>query len=706
MKLKNVTFLERHIEKLLIALTLLILVGVGYFYGLRGTTVTIDGQTMEPKDIDPHLEIKARRLADALNSKQLPPELKLAVPEYAQAFAQKLDEQLMPGLVAPLALAQVPLIPGGDEETKDLPYYTPTVPAPELVAARADLGTVDPQEVQSNPDLAKFLQDVKHLPQGGPFDMDWVSVVGRFNMQAMVEQLMKNPGGNIQPIPTDWWLGKFGVLDVQLQREEYDEARHKWSEPTMVDPFPGSLTFRYINTVDEVKPEEAAYWLDVMRNNQRVIQQLPIPVVLAGGKTWTPPENDEPVNANADAKEALRTEIKHLHQQMTVIQRQIDRYRTPGPGRSRTPQFRPGRSATPAGLPERGGIGGEAFPGAPAANRRGRAAATPKVPHDRLSMLTQRLQDLTIKVQKLEADYIKLTGESATPANPANPGFPNPGTPGGPGFESGGPGGPFPGVTRPGYPPVATPPIAAPTGPVTADAQGQLSPDNVKRIVDSLGGAQADLWAHDFTVKPGKTYRYRIRVVLPNPLFHKPTLQGEQKKQNLNKFTLTSDWTDWGKPVTTQDTEHFFIASASPNGQARVEVWKFADNNWRVHEFPVRAGDPVGGPESVKVNNEDAIIDFSTGVYVVDMDTLTLPGKMVGLTSRTTRVLFLVDNHVIPRRLDQDRNDDQRAWLKRQLEDQALLQKISGNPGNPTAPGAFPGYPPAAPGASGANPFP
>ncbi len=687
MKLKNVTTVEKHFEKFLIGVTLAILAVVVYFYVLNPTTVKIDGQDLEPQQIDAKIYEKAKNLKDALGSEDLPAELKnLTVTQYMKAFSDKYNERLIPEDQVKVPFNQIAIFPEGlIGEQRKKPFFNLDIPAPEIVAQRADLGNIDPQEVQNNADLAAI------LPENAPFDTAWVSVVGRFDMATMVKNLTQPENDEFLAIPFEY--GKFGILDVQMERQEFDKEKQAWSAPKMVEPMPGAITFRYLPA--NVAAKDALKYLEVMNKFQQSLVRPPF--YLTTPKPWQAPEfeDDKPIG---DRKDDLKDKIRKKRLQVDQTQKQIEKAKIPGPGPGAGPAAG-GPALPPGGLPTPGvrtpkppaasalPPGGPAVEPAPGGRHPLRPVATPHSNTARervIEILTNKLTKLQTELRDLETEYQKLTGETLTPA----PGSaPAPGTVP-PGIGPGGVGNPGPGAFQPGGIPPGGPPGVNPGGfgrfPGTPDAVGGPVAPGAKddHLLDNLGGAHVDLWVNDLFVAAGKTYRYRLRVVLTNPLYLKADAKSNK---HYNNFTMASQWTEWGKPVTIERMRHFFIANAAPNGQARVDVWRFYQGAWLNHEFPVRAGDPVGGPINMKlVPGEDTPVDFFSGAYVVDMDLLTTPPLKVGdPPKKTTRVLFMVDGELTSRRLDLDKTDPKIKELK---DSRSLMPATTpGAPGAPTA---------------------
>ncbi|MHB1157014.1 MAG: hypothetical protein ACYC26_09255 [Phycisphaerales bacterium] len=308
------------------------------------------------------------------------------------------------------------------------------------------------------------------------------------------------------------------------------------------------------------------------------------------------------------------------------------------------------------------------------------------VANTRLANLQKRRAAATVPAQTLFLDrqivvvqqniarltqQIQSAGGTAPP--PAAPG----GFPGGPGFPGEVPGGPgFPGMA-PGMPGMETTP-GAPADYATM-AGSLLTQDKV------------ECWANDFSVAPGKTYAYRIRLVFSNPLFHQSGVPDSQKKI-ADQFTLNSDWSDWSEPLTTIQDNYFFVtAGNTATRAAHVEIWKFYDGLWRKYEDNVALGDPIGkptdqyvplSPPRVDPNNPQPapalqpVIDFFTGAVLVDTDfTYKILVPSLNISQQTLRVLVATDGELTSRTELADKQ--RRETLLKQIAPDALAAQTT-----------------------------
>ena len=95
------------------------------------------------------------------------------------------------------------------------------------------------------------------------------------------------------------------------------------------------------------------------------------------------------------------------------------------------------------------------------------------------------------------------------------------------------------------------------------------------------------MWAHDSTVVPGATYRYRMRVLLYNPLCgHELAASGKVRESGW----LEGPWSGWSEPVETMKKQSFYFTGVSPARgskppRARVTVYAWQDGWWYENLF-------------------------------------------------------------------------------------------------------------------------
>ncbi|TVQ60913.1 MAG: hypothetical protein EA378_10070 [Phycisphaerales bacterium] len=105
-------------------------------------------------------------------------------------------------------------------------------------------------------------------------------------------------------------------------------------------------------------------------------------------------------------------------------------------------------------------------------------------------------------------------------------------------------------------------------------------------------------WMHDLSAEPGRTYRYRTRYVINNPVFGRGASLSADQQSLASEPTLSSDWSGWSEPVSVPFNEYFFVTSASEGdalggARASVEVFRFYYGYWRRGTATLEPGDAI-----------------------------------------------------------------------------------------------------------------
>lgn len=114
-----------------------------------------------------------------------------------------------------------------------------------------------------------------------------------------------------------------------------------------------------------------------------------------------------------------------------------------------------------------------------------------------------------------------------------------------------------------------------------------------------LAADEMPVWVHDFAAEPGKTYRYRMRVVVNNPLYAKEQYLSGDQREAASSPTLEGPWSAWSDVVPVEDNRHFFVLSASQSDaigagpRAAVEVYEFYYGYWRRASTTLEPGDTI-----------------------------------------------------------------------------------------------------------------
>jgi len=123
-----------------------------------------------------------------------------------------------------------------------------------------------------------------------------------------------------------------------------------------------------------------------------------------------------------------------------------------------------------------------------------------------------------------------------------------------------------------------------------------------------LAADEVRLWGHDLTVRPGETYRYRVRLAVNNPAYGRQSVLREGQREMAERPVLLSEPSPWGDPVVAMPREAFFLVSANDGRSqslgpgepvAVVEAFTFYYGFYRRTQVSLRPGEMVAGAAPV-----------------------------------------------------------------------------------------------------------
>lgn len=142
----------------------------------------------------------------------------------------------------------------------------------------------------------------------------------------------------------------------------------------------------------------------------------------------------------------------------------------------------------------------------------------------------------------------------------------------------------------------------ASTDEVYFDLRGEMLPYNVdlaKKDKPVL------IWAFDDTAEPGKTYQYRIRVGVFNPVAG----TGQLIDRDLDKKDQVILWSRFSQvvgPVEIPEMVYLFAKNVQDKTKtATVEVARYKLGYWRTEDFQVRPGESIGKTMDTKDKDSD-----------------------------------------------------------------------------------------------------
>lgn len=408
-------------------------------------------------------------------------------------------------------------------------------------------------------------------------------------------------------LPSQFYRSMIGLTGVYLQRQTFDPTTGQWGDTTIVRPLPTQIAALPQYTY-EYTDQEAEQAVRLVEENQQKIARPEFPP-LANQAIWLPPWSEF---GQLSAEE--QREFQSLGERIRTLTARIERL-----------QDRIQRAAE--------------------SNR-------PTTANADMAVQLERMQQDLFDAQARRDELIGLPPDMNQTGGPGR-------------MRSDFDGSEFRDTpraaqpTRPGFSQFPQSPGVDRRPPAPTQAQAE-----------SVDDGEITVWAHDLTVEPGKTYRYRVLVSVLNPLFRQTRVEESQRQVHFNKIALGPDMAEegevgqapWSDPVEVDPEYYFFFVQG---GQSpRVEVWRVYDGIWRSEEFPVQPGDPIGGEMAIQVNGEPQTIDMNVGAVVVDL--LETSGGRGMLSGSDARLLYLDQgsSQIASRSAQQDRDSDDRRRIQ------------------------------------------
>lgn len=616
--MKGINPLERHFEKLILALVALgLLAWVGAdLMGVTAETVKMGGKQVTLDEIGSTLGARTKKLGESQGSSESPIKFD-AVPAgegvksvQSRYVAPVAGTDALPNSSPALASKLFKQQQGGQNTWYHEPSFGPVVMVSPIAqsegAVAADLAKTDPK-------LAKALEARPGWSKGDR-NVIWTTPTATLNLKAIREELARaeaNANPPREAIPASWRNSGVYLVDVVFERQKMNDDGTWPNEETfeIVAPLPGQPSFRDQNITSPGKVFEA------MRADKAMQTKILQPAFFKlerGNAT----ETVKPAAVAGESKEvtdkraALDKKQKELADKEDALAKAggeyYDKDKPDDSSKKKGKKGDKGDSGTVGGGGGPGGGGGGSGIGGRPPGDGESDPNSPKaiVKRKRLTGERDKLKD---EAGRLAKELAALTGTKASPEKA-----------------------------------------------VDAAAASGVNVDDTMQV-----------WAHDISVQPGATYRYRCRVGVLNPfLGRKRQLVEAQQPLDARFQILTSGKGAWSE-VTVNTPYAFYAVDAYPPdgigslGSAQLEVFRLIDGVWRSHKFATEPGDAIG--HQMKLDGDAGDADFDAGWYVVAvMDDLAAQSR----DARSKPTLVVVA-----------RRDGQGVEIRSPLADQASEQR-------------------------------
>jgi hypothetical protein len=642
-RVKDAGFLQKNIEKLIFAAGAFVLVVVlGLFILANPFKIEIGGQEVgDAGEAVAILENGDQALVTGLNKQDPLPET--TIPNFRDDYTAMLNKSVnTPGKAVRLArggLTNLAIYPKLQPPPRYAMVYPPTPVEIEYAFGNDVLDTeINPQplidqfrELMGRPDAGK---------PGQPFDMSMFVAAGDFPIWEWYQELKgdedASPGGDNQ-IPVGIWHKRFGIAATALLRETWDPIAGEWTDRQIVAALPGQARI-LPGDKETTNPAEALARVELIRQSQPQIVRPELPL-LTDFVTVQPPGGDgvgdgadgfnefgiELDEENLGPNEARIRELEEKIEALEERRREREERQRPREDRPDRPRPRPGRVG-----PDDFGDPGDF--GDPRDTRERRDPIQRQI--DRLQEEIERRRPEAEKERQERQERAELRRQREEEARRRR--------------EE-----------------------------ARLNNPNAILPDEFASGLDFEGvqleeGATIRVWAADPTMRPGKTYRYKLLVATINPLYAVPRLEEQQLQENQARAAIFPtqaeiEAMDWIGPITTEPRARFFFTSGGEN-RAKVDVYRRHDGQLYSEDFDVSPGDPIGGTVTIK-DKQDLVppfdVNMGVGAILVDIEARrTLSGK-------TDYVMIYMDEdgNLHERAQSDDTNHPDKRELDREVKD-------------------------------------
>ncbi len=565
MKTKGISFWEQNIERLVLGIALVVCLALVAMQFLgEPNAVSVAGKTISPGDVDQLLKDKAATV-DA----QLSGTSKYEFPASAMPVLARLDERM----TSPVVPSPTMFVAGsknslgsGGGPVGNRPFNSPKVPQATALATNQFFDTIQPEVVEGTEGLKTLLGAT-----AAPYDVTWNTVSAKFPVSDLLKQYSTDDPNGAAAFLLQWYNNRVDFIDLKLEREEYVDGN--WVNPSVITPLPGYFSFR-VELKDKTIDDSIRNWALSSAVDPAIRAQIIQPPFYGTlTESWVAPggkdsgaQNIKPDDPAAAEKQERAEVQKRLN---GIIKSLKDR------GCPDTPPAKPEPKKPEPKTPKPksgGGGGGGAAPGEGAGGDQGagmsggtmRGGAGGAALNAACEGMWARRKKLEAQLAQLDAEIAKIEGAQ----------------------------------------------------PVKA-VEVVVAKDEAEPVID--------IWAHDLSITPGKTYRYRITVEVYNPLFGRKLELIPEQQPLAERFTLSSEPSEWSEAITAQPPLRLFVTQAftstatsigMPVGQATAEVYRFHNGRWWAEPFRLSPGSRVG---DTKASQGGKSVDYGTDWFVLDV---------------------------------------------------------------------------------------
>lgn len=206
--------------------------------------------------------------------------------------------------------------------------------------------------------------------------------------------------------------------------------------------------------------------------------------------------------------------------------------------------------------------------------------------------------------------------------------------------------------------PTRRPPTRRPPMPPQPVVEEQPKTIDFQRVViphmeDQMQDGRLLLSMYDDTLKTAVRYRYRVRLLLLNPLMGQGPYVSDPEEASV--ATVATPWSDWS-PEQVQESQTKFYITGHSSAARKLTASVFTHSYGQtvaIENFTVNLGGIIGEPRTVQLKNpiivegfpevREVTADFSTGNIAVRFDFSRRYVRSGSMNAETTAALLYLD---------------------------------------------------------------
>jgi hypothetical protein len=215
---------------------------------------------------------------------------------------------------------------------------------------------------------------------------------------------------------------------------------------------------------------------------------------------------------------------------------------------------------------------------------------------------------------------------------------------------------------------------------MNADADRQERAE--KRLEQQFGPDYDPYWATDVSIEPGRTYRYRVRVLSLNRYAGMPNHLADPMM--AGQVLLPGEWSEWSEPVAVLDSTYLLATQDADPNELQISLYEYKRNEWDTGRDKLSLGQELQVASAANTG-KGVLVDF-TATRSFPMQSRDRDGVYLAVIQPTTSVTVVDESGEVREQfqpLDSQVQDQLREVIREQKKKEKLASE-SGQVGRST----------------------